>query len=558
MEELLSRFNIHHRGSIMKEMSGQQQDLLIIGGGITGASIFRDAAHRGLRVALLEANDFASGTSSRSSKLIHGGLRYIKQLGFRLAWESCHERNLHVRLNKRLVKPVPFLLPLYEGKKPSRASTRIEMLLFEALDGFRNYRFHRFLSREETLLLAPGIPTQGLTGAVTYYDAMVNDSRWTIEVTKDGVRHGGLALNHARVTNFAKHRARIVEVSAVDSISNQEFTVRAHVIINATGVCGDRLRSMDSDGCTPLLKMSRGTHLVFCAEDLPLGISTIFASSIDGRSLFLVQRDGSFLLGTTDDWSDDEPDHPAPAVGDIKYLTQSLESFMPECAPIGDKIRFVYSGFRPLLSPGVHAVKPSDAARDDLIEVSPSGLVSVIGGKLTTARVMAKRVLQRVIPLMPQGRRFRTCRTASTSIGGDNEQVAEAYAFWVKKCPEQSGYFRVLFDRYGVEARHICSHATEIHAGRDPDPLAEPIRAEVQYVCRHEMVCSVEDLIERRAGFLHWDVRTRLERARHGARVISRELGITDAEFENQMEKYRNFLSTFHRVPECPYIATSS
>src|SRR5215210_2562709 len=166
----LGSFNKQSRPGLFRGLSGETLDLLIIGGGITGASIFRDAALRGMRVALVEAKDFASATSGRSSKLVHGGLRYLKNLGLRLAWESCHERNLHVRLNKRLVRPMPFLVPLYRGRGEPRSLMRLGMVLYEGLSGFRNYRLHRFLSREETLSLAPALHGDGLTGGCLYYD----------------------------------------------------------------------------------------------------------------------------------------------------------------------------------------------------------------------------------------------------------------------------------------------------------------------------------------------------------------------------------------------------
>src|SRR5918995_1041556 len=198
----LHTFNKRSRPSIFRKLAQEKFDLLVIGGGITGASIFRDAALRGMRVALVEAKDFASATSGRSSKLIHGGLRYIKNLGLGLAWESCHERNLHIRLNKRLVRPLPFLVPLYRDRGEPRWLMRLGMLAYEALSGFNNYRFHKFLSREETLSMAPALPTEGLMGGCLYYDAVINDSRWTMEVIKDGVAHGGVAANYSKVTQL--------------------------------------------------------------------------------------------------------------------------------------------------------------------------------------------------------------------------------------------------------------------------------------------------------------------------------------------------------------------
>ena len=192
----LETFNKRSRLQLFQRFSTEQFDLLVVGGGIMGASIFRDAALRGMSVALVEAKDFASGTSGRSSNLIHGGFRYLKNLRFRLVWESCRERNLHVRLNKRLVRPWPFLIPLYRGQGKSRALLQIGMCVYDLMSGLRDHKFHRFLGPEETLSMAPGLPVKGLVGGCLYYDAIVNDTRLTVETVKDGVRNGGLAVTH--------------------------------------------------------------------------------------------------------------------------------------------------------------------------------------------------------------------------------------------------------------------------------------------------------------------------------------------------------------------------
>src|ERR687885_265896 len=227
----LDSFNKQGRSELFRKLSSEPLDLLIIGGGITGTSIFRDAALRGMRVGLVEAKDFASATSGRSSKLIHGGLRYLKNLGLRLAWESCHERNLHVRLNKRLVRPMPFLVPLYRDRGESRALMRPGMLLYEGLSGFRNYRLHRFMSREETLYLAPALPADGLTGGCLYYDAVVSDNRWTVETAKDGVRHGGGAVNYAPLTGLLKESGKITGGRIQDKIAGEHYEVRAKAVV---------------------------------------------------------------------------------------------------------------------------------------------------------------------------------------------------------------------------------------------------------------------------------------------------------------------------------------
>src|SRR3712207_3598387 len=326
----LESFNKQARPELFRKLSSETLELLVVGGGITGASIFRDAALRGMRVGLVEAKDFASATSGRSSKLIHGGLRYLKNLGLRLAWESCHERNLHIRLNKRLVRPMPFLVPLYRGQGESRALMRPGMLLYESLSGFRNYRLHRFMSREETLTLAPAVPADGLTGGCLYYDAVVSDNRWTVETVKDGVRHGGVAINYAPLTGLLKEDGKVVGGYIHDKIGDEHHEFRARAVVNATGVFADQIRRMDDSGAAQLVRLSKGTHLVFAEEDVPLSVTVVFSSPLDKRSLFLAKHEGCFLYGTSDDWEESDPAAPVPAESDVEYLLANLARFMPE------------------------------------------------------------------------------------------------------------------------------------------------------------------------------------------------------------------------------------
>lgn len=548
----LDTFNKRSRPSVFRKLSTEAFDLLIIGGGITGASVFRDAALRGMSVALVEAKDFASATSGRSSKLIHGGLRYIKNLGLGLAWESCHERNLHIRLNKRLVRPLPFLVPLYRDRGDSRWLMRIGMILYEALSGFNNHRFHRFLSREETLSLAPALPTEGLTGGCLYYDAVVNDSRWTMEIIKDGVAHRGVAINYAPVTHLLNEGKQVVGAQVHDQLGGNQYDVRAKVVVNATGIFADQIRRLDGQGAERLVRLSKGTHLVFAEEDVPLSVTIVFPSPLDGRSLFLAKHEGCFLYGTSDHWEEASPDVPIPAQIDVEYLLSSLNRFMPEAQLNRSKVQFVYSGFRPLLSPTDGSTDSSSATREDYIEVSQSGLLSVVGGKLTTARITATRVLDRVSKSIGRDPAWSPCQTHKVSIGGTNEAVAESLAYWVRRCPKLTSYFRVLYQRYGLDAHEICAEVTRNYEDPSTDPNAEPIQAEVEYVCRHEMVCTLEDLIDRRAGFLYWNAEKRLERLRYGALVIRAELDLTEEEFEAQMVAYREHLSRFHSLPEEP------
>jgi glycerol-3-phosphate dehydrogenase len=306
---------------------------------------------------------------------------------------------------------------------------------------------------------------------------------------------------------------------------------------------------MDDPGAAQLVRLSKGTHLVFAEEEVPLSVTVVFSSPLDKRSLFLAKHEGCFLYGTSDDWEEADPGTPVPAERDVEYLLAALDRFMPEAGLDREKVRFVYSGFRPLLSPENSDLNSAAATREDHVEVSPSGLISVLGGKLTTARIMAIRVLNRVIKEMNEASTWSGCRTHKLSIGGTNEAVADGLAYWVKRYPRLAWYFRILYQRYGLDAHKICGEAIAIHRGLDSDPNAEPIRAEVRYVCRNEMVCTLEDLLERRAGFLHWNSEQRLERARYGARVIRAELDLSEKDFECQFAMYREHLARFHSLP---------
>lgn len=546
----LELFNKRSRPQLFQRLSGEQFDLLIIGGGITGASIFRDAALRGMRVALLEADDFAAGASGRSSKLIHGGLRYLKNFRFRLAWESCHERNLHIRLNKRLVQPWPFLLPLYSSSGESVTALYAGMWLYEIMSGFRNYRVHRAIGRKETLLIAPGLSSERLIGGILYYDAIVSDNRWTLETVKDGVRNGGIAINHAPVTGFIKNNNKVVGVVYHDQINNTAYEARANVVVNAAGAWVDQVRRLDRPEVSNLVKLSKGTHLVFAEADVPLTVSTVLFSPLDRRPLFMIKRKGCFLFGTTDNWEDADPNIPTPGRNDVEYLLNSLRQSLPDANLDRTKIQFVYSGFRALPVDENQSVSPSAATREDIIEVSPSGLVTVVGGKLTTARIMAIRVLKKVSDIIGRSRIWLPCQTHKLSIGGDNEQIAGELAYWERQCPRLVSYFRFLYKRYGLDASGICAEAIKSFHDFGTNPGIKAILPELIYMCRNEMACTLEDLIERRAGFLHWSNEKRLERLRQAANIIQDELDMTEAEFEQKYHDYREHLKRLHTIPE--------
>lgn len=544
----LDIFNKESRPILFKRLHSELFDLVVIGGGITGASIFRDAAIRGLKVALIEARDFSWGTSSRSSKLIHGGLRYLKQLGFHLARESCKERNLHIRLNKRLVEPIPFLIPIYKNHGEPKYLLRAGMMLYELVSGFNNYKRHKFLSKEQTISLAPCISKEGLTGGCFYYDAAVSDNRWTIEIIKDGVRFNGTAVNYSPVKELIKEDKLVTGVKIWDTQGNREYIIKARSIVNATGIWADSIRQMDDSTLKSAISLSRGTHLVFNEADIPIYVTTAFSSPLDRRPLFLIKREGYVLYGTSDRLCDENPSNPVADVNDVKYLMNSLQKFIPEAGVTGNDIQFIYSGFRPLIKKGNKNIDPANISREDCIEISPSGLINIMGGKLTTARRMAERTVDLAIKRTGKKQSYGKCMTHRLAIGGTTDEVDEGLSYWAEQCPELKDYFTILFKRYGLDAHDICKNAEIIYRGKDPDRGVEPIIAEVQYSCGNEMACTVEDLLERRAGFLYWNKEKRLERLRYGATVIGPALGLDKNEFEEQLKEYENYLEKYHSI----------
>ena len=550
MTKALDSFNIHSRNTLFHSFSSTPFDLLVIGGGITGASILRDAAKRRLSVALVEARDFAIGTSSRSSKLMHGGLRYLKSGSFNVTWESCHERDLHVRHNRRLVSPEPFMIPLYSDRGTPQRTVKAGMIGYELMSGLKNYRFHRHLTRAEVLLRAPGIDSYGLVGGYEYYDAVVSDNRFTLETIKDGVRHGGLALNYAPVCRLIKEEGMCKGAVIKDALTGVEYIVKAAVVVNATGVFADTIRRMDDPCAANRIALSKGTHLVFESRDIPSNTTIAFSSPIDNRLVFLIKYEGCFLFGTTDDWEQNaQMGDPRPAPKDCCYLIKTLTKFMPRAAIDLSKVTFAYAGYRPLVMENGNEHTPDKVSRGDATEISSSGLISIMGGKLTTARRMAEKIVDIAVKKSGKARRYAHCTTDWDPIGGSNEEVAEGVAFWTCYCPELKEYITDLFKRYGSDGVSIVEEAVNIAQGHHPDPRAEPIRAEVEYVCRNEMVCTLEDLVERRAGYLVWSREKRLERLRYGAHIIMQELGLNEETFERQYEEYRSRLESFYSYP---------
>jgi glycerol-3-phosphate dehydrogenase len=477
----LENFNRKSRVSLFDKLASQEWDILIIGGGITGASIFRDAVMRGMNACLVEGRDFASGTSSASSQLVHGGLRYIKTGDLKTVWESCHERDLLLRLNPALVKPMKFVIPVYDGT--SMLSLRFGLFLYELLSGFHTKK-HARISKEEMLDIAK-VRSHKLVGGLAYWDAWCTDSRLTLETIKDGVHRGGIAINHAMVTSLVKNDGRITCAKITDHLTGHKYKFKANIIVNATGPSVDVVRKMDDPKAKSIVRLSSGVHLVFNADEIPLKETLVFKSHYDGRQMFFIKRpDGKVILGTTDYETKRAPLDPCPdgtamlgsAYNDLLLIHTGIKQAEQQ---------YVYSGFRPLVRTNGSV---GDASRGEHIEISDSGLVTIVGGKLTIARRMAQKLLDKI----DYANRWKPCATEKTPL---------------------------LF-------------------GRKAAPNS------IEYVCQHEMACTIEDIVERRMEPLRWR-KNILHTLPH--KRICKSMGIGHKEYDRQKESYKKHFKRYHQ-----------
>ena len=427
---------------------------------------------------------------------------------------------------------------------------RVAMWLYDAMSESKSRRPHQFINAEDVLAMAPGITYDGLSGGCLYYDAIVNDSRLTLETVKDGVRYGGVAINHAPVTGLIKIDSRTSGVKCRDKLTGRSNVIRASVVVNATGVFADRIRRLDRSDAPDLISLSKGTHLVFAESDIPVKESIVFFSHIDRRPLFLIKHEGCFLYGTTDDWEDADPASPTPSAKEVDYLLESLRHFMPGSALNLGRIQYAYSGFRPLVKTAGHTSRPSDSSREDTIEISSTGLITVVGGKLTTARAMAQKVLEQITRKFACDKTLLPCQTDKLSIGGTKDELSDGMDYWTRRHPCLADHIKNLFRLYGVDAGEICAYAEETHLKNYRSPLPNLQAAEISYVCSNELPCSLEDVAERRIGHLHWSPQRRLEWLRNEAELLCYELGLSLDEFDEQYREYERLMNRLYSAPQ--------
>ncbi len=505
-------------------------DLLVIGGGITGVSVARDAALRGLRTALVEKGDLGSGTSSRSSRLIHGGLRYLENYQLGLVLECCNERRVMRRVAPRLVRPLPFLYPLYRGQKPAPWKLRLGLNLYDALSLFQNVQRHRWLSAAETARREPLLGGRGLLGAARFYDAQVDDARLTMLVARAAHSAGAVVASYTEVVGLLRTQGKVRGVVVRDRIAGGEREVRARVVVNSTGVWVDAVRQWDVHTKGATVRPTKGIHLVFARHRLFTQHALTFDSPRDGRHIFLIPWGTYAVLGTTDTDYAGDLDHPAATREDVEYLLEALVHIFPGAQVGPDDVVSTYAGLRPLLyaEGGTYAL-----SREHQVLESPSGLITVAGGKLTTARLMAEQIVDRVERrLAEQGRR-------ATRPNSTRKPIPGAERAWVAAAMADEEAHAHLVDAYGTDAAWVLAYAEENpELGERIVPQLPYLMAEPLYAVQHEMALTLSDVLIRRTHVIYEVRGGGTERARAVAETMAPRLGWDEAEVTRQVADY--------------------
>ncbi len=527
----LRPFSAAVRQGNVERLAQEEFDLLIVGGGITGVAVARDAAMRGFHTGLVEKDDFGSGTSSRSTRLVHAGLRYLEYGEFKLVFDASSERRLMRKIAPRLVRPLPFIYPLYRGQRPAPWKLRAAMVLYDALGLFRNVQNHRWLRPSEVRRREPLVAGRGLLSAGRYYDAQVNDARLTLMTAKAAHLHGAVMANHARVVGLLKAGGRIVGACVLDEINGREVEVRAKIVVNATGVWTDDVLEMDEHRKNPMIRPTKGVHLIVPRARLRSQHAIIFSVPRDGRHIFLIPWGDFTLIGTTDTDHQGDLDNPAADLDDVEYLLEAIQQTFPGAQIKRDDIISTFAGLRPLVSaPG----SPSALSRAHVIVESQSGLITIAGGKLTTHRLMGQQLTDRVQKKLAEEFGIHAqseCRTKEVLEGTQIERVRASGV------DEPAG--KHLVEAYGSDATWVLAYAEENPSlGERIVPELPYLMAESLYGVQHEMALTLCDVLIRRTHVIYETRDGGLERARAVAELMAPRLGWDEVEIERQVETY--------------------
>lgn len=537
-------FSAKERNKVIEHLATQMFDVLIIGGGITGAGIALDAASRGLSVALVEMQDFAAGTSSRSTKLIHGGLRYLKQLEFKLVAEVGKEREIVHRNAPHLTKPAPMLLPIVDGGSFNRVTAQLGMFIYEWLAGVKKAERHKVLSVGDLRQIIPELQPKGLKSAILFYEYRTDDARLTIEVLKEAVAQGTWALNYAKVVALNYEQGKICGAKIKDEKENVEFFIKAKYVVNAGGPWVDGIDDMDNGSNRHKLHLTKGVHLVVDGKKLPIQ-QAVYFDTYDKRMLFAIPRQGKVYMGTTDTFYEEDLLYPQINQQECAYILRCVNEYFPDAKLQQSDVISGWAGLRPL----VHNAnkKPSEISRKDELFESSSGLITIAGGKLTGYRKMAQRVLDLIAQKMEkkQQKHIPFCKTEAIKIAGGrlpegiefkdfvNQKIKVGLELGLKETQIKN-----MIYRFGNQIDEIYNLMLLYNQKQAILPVW--LKAECAYCIQNEMCTSLSDFLIRRTGMVYFDLENAILHKENLNYFMAEELGWKE-EVRNQSLAHFNY-----------------
>jgi len=507
-------FSNKNRKDLVSELSTKQYDVLVIGGGITGAGIALDASLRGMNTAVVDMQDFSAGTSSRSTKLVHGGLRYLKQFHVKMVAEVGKERAIVYENGPHVTTPEWMLLPFHQGGTFGQFSTSIGLRVYDFLAGVKKSERRKMFSADETLTKEPLVKQEGLKGGGYYVEYRTDDARLTIEVMKAAVDKSACAVNYTKVENLVYEHSKIVGAKVRDLITGESYEIRAKKVINAAGPWVDSIRELDRSKAGKVLKLSKGVHIVIDQERFPLK-QAIYFDTPDGRMVFAIPRDGKTYVGTTDTFYDESIAQPRMTKSDRDYIIASINYMFPTVQISADDIESNWAGVRPLI--WEEGKNPSEISRKDEIWESKSGLITIAGGKLTGYRKMAETVVDLLAKKFNEefGEKFSSCQTKAYPISGGDVGGSKGFNSYISKQVTKGVEVGLsteettkLTKMYGSNVPNLLKIIKNNKEQAKKYEMPITLFAQLKYAVDCEMAYSPIDFFNRRTGALLFDIDT--------------------------------------------------
>lgn len=537
-------FSAKMRQQKLDDLLKYQFDLVVIGGGITGAGIALDAASRGLSVALIEKNDFASGTSSKSTKLIHGGLRYLKQFEVKMVRDVGREREVVYENAVHVTEPQWMLLPFHKGGTFGPLTTSVGLRVYDYLAGVKKGERRKMLSAAEAMEKEPLLKNEGLQGGGYYVEYRTDDARLTLEILKKAAELGALCLNYVKAEDFLYTNGKVSGVEATCAVTGKKMNIAGRKVVNAAGPWVDEIRDIDSTAADKQIRLTKGVHIVVDRNTFPLG-QPVYFDAPDGRMIFAIPRDEKAYIGTTDTFYDGDPSDAAATEDDVSYLLAAISHMFPSVKLVPEDVESTWAGVRPLVYE--EGKNPSEISRKDEVWESENGLISIAGGKLTGYRKMAESITDRVTKSLEKegDKKFNKSVTKKLPLSGGDFGGSKNFPRFVNSMALQAQQFgltpeegRMFAQFFGTNAGKIFELYEKRSANSKPDNLPAVLAAVVEYAVNEEMAQTPSDFFIRRTGDLYFHIADVLRFKDQVLDFMGELLGYS----EKQKETYRREL----------------